>query len=496
MEVIDDTNKITQSIRSCLKATNIRNIDGKILGRDGKPMMPIRQVKFGGAKTSSCVEPVIKVSQLEQTNDAWESNEGNAMKSSEQESVITQKVSFASMVTNSETHAKKVNFRKMVNPKVIENSDFELPFAAVKAVQHKYENSLVGFFVGKKVAFPIVKNYVMNTWAKFGFEKVMSDDEGMFYFKFSSLQGLEQVLGKGPWLIRNVPLILTKWSPNMTLSKDEVTRVPVWVKMHKVPVVAYTADGLSLIASQIGNPLSLDAFTSTMCVETWGRIGFARALIEVSADKELKHEVIMAIPKGEEESAGHTMVKIQIEYEWKPPLCNDCHVFGHTLDNCPKKVPAQHIIPVAAPEDGFTTVTNRKKGGKGGKGYAAINSKNHAGGFKVNNSKNFQYQPVKQKNNDSIPSTSGTKTNEKEKVKEGEDNGVKLRNLFEKLNDITSVVDPNSDTGVTDQTHKSDTTTIYNDDSESEIEEVFVEDNPKKMKAKGVSTPSTDVPHV
>ncbi|GJV62594.1 hypothetical protein Tco_1473422, partial [Tanacetum coccineum] len=90
MEVIDDTNKITQSIRSCLKATNIRNIDGKILGRDGKPMLPICQVKFGGAKTSSYVEPVIRVSRLEQTNDAWESNEGNAMKSSEQESVITQ----------------------------------------------------------------------------------------------------------------------------------------------------------------------------------------------------------------------------------------------------------------------------------------------------------------------------------------------------------------------------------------------------------------------
>ncbi|GKG06064.1 hypothetical protein Tco_0326150, partial [Tanacetum coccineum] len=143
--------------------------------------------------------------------------------------------------------------------------------------------------------------------------------------------------------------------------------------------------------------------------------------------------------------------RMQIEYEWKPPLCNDCHVFGHTLDNCPKKVPAQHIIPVAALEDGFTTVTNRKKRGKG----SAIKSKNHVGGFKVNNSKNFQYRPVKQKNNDHIPSTSGTKTNENEKVKEGEDNEVKLRNLFEKLNDITSIVDPNSDTRVTDQTNKS-----------------------------------------
>nr|GEY01521.1 RNA-directed DNA polymerase, eukaryota, reverse transcriptase zinc-binding domain protein [Tanacetum cinerariifolium] len=32
---------------------------------------------------------------------------------------------------------------------------------------------------------------------------------------------MEQVLEQGPWLIRNIPLILTKWTPNLTLSKDK-----------------------------------------------------------------------------------------------------------------------------------------------------------------------------------------------------------------------------------------------------------------------------------
>nr|GEV59815.1 hypothetical protein [Tanacetum cinerariifolium] len=65
---------------------------------------------------------------------------------------------------------------------------------------------------------------------------------------------LEQVLEKGSWMIRNQPLILTKWAPNLELAKDAVTKVPVWVKIHKVPVVAYSEDGLSMIASQIGKP--------------------------------------------------------------------------------------------------------------------------------------------------------------------------------------------------------------------------------------------------
>nr|GEU28975.1 hypothetical protein [Tanacetum cinerariifolium] len=104
--------------------------------------------------------------------------------------------------------------------------------------------------------------------------------------------GLEHVLEKESWMIRNTPIILTKWSPNMSLTKDKVTKVPAWVKMHKVPIVAYYEASLSLIATQVGKPIMLDAFTSEMCVDPWGRLGFARMLIEVSADKELKKECL------------------------------------------------------------------------------------------------------------------------------------------------------------------------------------------------------------
>ncbi|GJX21939.1 RNA-directed DNA polymerase, eukaryota, reverse transcriptase zinc-binding domain protein [Tanacetum coccineum] len=95
---------------------------------------------------------------------------------------------------------------------------------------------------------------------------------------------------------RSTPIILHKWSPNLSFSKDEVKKVPVWVKMHKVPVVSYSEDGLSLIASQISTPIMLDAFTTSMCADPWGRIRHAPALIEVSADKELKQIVKMVVP--------------------------------------------------------------------------------------------------------------------------------------------------------------------------------------------------------
>ncbi|GJT01425.1 zinc knuckle CX2CX4HX4C containing protein [Tanacetum coccineum] len=156
---------------------------------------------------------------------------------------------------------------------------------------------------------------IQQEFFKTQFESVKSESVKT---QFTSLKGLAQVLKQGPWLIRNIPLMLTKWSPNMSLSKDKVTKVPVWVKLHKVPVVAYSEDGLSLIATQIGNPIMLDAFASAMCVDSWGRIRYARALIEVSANKELKKEVTMAVPNIDDEVVSHTLEKIKVEYEWNP----------------------------------------------------------------------------------------------------------------------------------------------------------------------------------
>ncbi|GKB24949.1 hypothetical protein Tco_0864350, partial [Tanacetum coccineum] len=153
---------------------------------------------------------------------------------------------------------------------------------------------------------------------------------------FASKAGLEQVLERGPWMIRKSPIILNKWSSSVSLKKGEVTKVLVWVKLYNVPVLTYSEDGLSLIAAQIGKPVMLDAFTSSMCVESWGKISFARARIEISSASTLKKEVIMAIP--EEEGDGHIKEVIRVKYERKPPHCVECKSFGHSHDLCPKRV--------------------------------------------------------------------------------------------------------------------------------------------------------------
>ncbi|GKA96702.1 reverse transcriptase domain-containing protein, partial [Tanacetum coccineum] len=279
------------------------------------------------------------------------------------------------MPLNDVGSGSKVNFEAVVHvPLPLDNErelkivDCVLPKAAAAKVKSRYENSIVGFFVGKDPSFPVVQQYVSNTWRKFGFEKITRNDDGVYLFKFASKSGMDQVLEKGPWMIRKSPIILNKWSPSVSLKKGEVTKVPVWVKLYNVPVLAYSEDGLSLIATQIGKPIMLDAFTSSMCVESWGRISFARALIEISAHSVLKKEVTMAI--SDDEGDGYTKEVIRVVYEWKPPHCVNCQSFGYDLNLCPKlvreKIPKTSAMDVKANtmeenDDGFVEVKSRKK---------------------------------------------------------------------------------------------------------------------------------------
>ncbi|GJW99871.1 zinc knuckle CX2CX4HX4C containing protein [Tanacetum coccineum] len=85
------------------------------------------------------------------------------------------------------------------------------------------------------------------------------------------------MLENGPWFIRNNPRILKKWHPDENLLKEDVSTVLVWIKLHGVPVTAFSEDGLSAIATKLSTSLMLDSYTSDMCMLSWGswsKIGF------------------------------------------------------------------------------------------------------------------------------------------------------------------------------------------------------------------------------
>nr|GEV80291.1 sugar transport protein 13 [Tanacetum cinerariifolium] len=145
---------------------------------------------------------------------------------------------------------------------------------------------------------------------------------------------------------------------NTNLKKDIIKVAPLWVKLHHVPIVAYSEVGLSLITTQLGKPIMLDSFTSNMCVSSWGRNTYARALIEFFAKEDLKDSIVIAIPLSN--GKGHSLAKIKIEYEWTPSRCANCKVFDHTNEKCPKN--PKKDVPIPETDDGFTMYRKVDKG--------------------------------------------------------------------------------------------------------------------------------------
>ncbi|GKD86577.1 putative reverse transcriptase domain-containing protein, partial [Tanacetum coccineum] len=228
---------------------------------------------------------------------------------------ILGKSSYAKVI--GESSRKAVNFRTLFTPRG-NGVDVVVLVELIQSISERFVNTTYGFFLGKRVAYPVVDNYVRNTWGKFGLVKSMlNSSNGLFSFQFSSMDGLNSMLENGPWFIRNHPLILCKWNPDVDLLKEDVGNVPVWVKLHGVPVTAFSEDGLSAIATKIGTPLMLDSYTSDMCLQSWGRSSYARAMIELRADVELKDTIVVAMPKIMEE--WYYTCTVRVEYEWKPP---------------------------------------------------------------------------------------------------------------------------------------------------------------------------------
>ncbi|GJV68899.1 hypothetical protein Tco_1484408 [Tanacetum coccineum] len=101
---------------------------------------------------------------------------------------------------------------------------------------------------------------------------------------------------------------------------------------------------------------------------------YARVMIELRADVELKDTIVVAMPKLTGE--GVYTCNIRVEYEWKSPRCACCKVFGHIQEECPKNpglgVAKNLKMPSQAPR-GVSVVLN--VGFKPAKEYRLVSKK-------------------------------------------------------------------------------------------------------------------------
>nr|GEV38617.1 hypothetical protein [Tanacetum cinerariifolium] len=160
----------------------------------------------------------------------------------------------------------------------------------------RWDKTLCGYFMGYNMSVNELRYNLRRMWSRHGFKGIIDFNNGIYLIKFHSDEGFNHVVDNGPWM---------------------------------------TTKGISALASRVGKPMVIDQITATLCKEEMGRFRFTRVLVEVSASKPLPNKIEVVYKNGLNEKICKKIVKLV--YDWKPPMCNKCCVFGHTSVRCSKK---------------------------------------------------------------------------------------------------------------------------------------------------------------
>ncbi|GJZ33432.1 hypothetical protein Tco_0578868 [Tanacetum coccineum] len=174
----------------------------------------------------------------------------------------------------------------------------------------------------------VVRGNLMRMWRVYGIEEITKTSSGIFYFKFKSEEGMKSVLDSGPWTVQNVPLVLNLWEPGIWLDKIEPSVIPIWVCVYNIPMELCNGNGIGKIMSGVGKPMLMDKMTKERCLKKAGRLDYAMVPVEVSANEELPNVLEIEYPPLGNRPA--KVGKLEVKYQWKPPLCTHCKTFGHS----------------------------------------------------------------------------------------------------------------------------------------------------------------------
>ncbi|GKC01623.1 ATPase, F1/V1/A1 complex, alpha/beta subunit, partial [Tanacetum coccineum] len=125
-----------------------------------------------------------------------------------------------------------------------------------------------------------------------------------------------------------IPTVINEEGIEVVIFDDALVRI------MNVPLEAWCLEGISALASSLGRPILMDSMTVMMCHKGVGNLGFARVLVEMEAIKELKMEIEIQYMDKENNIKGSK--KVQVKYDWKPPVCTHCEVSGHESKHCNK----------------------------------------------------------------------------------------------------------------------------------------------------------------
>ncbi|KAB5519918.1 hypothetical protein DKX38_024237 [Salix brachista] len=197
----------------------------------------------------------------------------------------------------------------------------------------QWNRCMVDFIPGFRMSHRMVNTIASRVWRSCGLEQATTMANDFMLFMFKTEPEMQAVMEKGPWLFGGKAIMLQQWHPSYKFDKDRISKLLVWIRLQGLPFPLWTQAGLNLAASMVGCPLSCDSQTYN-CT----RLEYARLCVEidVSLPKVTHFEIVSPLSADP--------IAVEVEYEWLPPHCSQCKLYGHSCKN-PNKQPNPNPQP-------------------------------------------------------------------------------------------------------------------------------------------------------
>lgn len=218
------------------------------------------------------------------------------------------------------------NLRKISNPSFLADGTpvVQAPESVLWKTSELWKDHVVAHFHGRRPSAEKIVADLNPVWGKFGRITVRTVSDTCVLIFIPSVQTREWVLQVGYWQADRCDFSVYPWTADGNLAAQELIFAPRWVILKNVLPQLYSLDGISVVASGVGEPLHteksrLDPF----------HFGDTKVKVEVDLSKSLPEVVEVRDTQG-------NAVRVDIEYPSLPPKCINCGRFGHLLNRCHK----------------------------------------------------------------------------------------------------------------------------------------------------------------
>ena len=183
--------------------------------------------------------------------------------------------------------------------------------------------ALICNFLGLRLSLPVLESWAHRIWNPNGDMEILLAANNYFMVSFSSMSDRNKVFKGGPYFFNQVGLFIKPWHIGFNSAEEIPSRVPVWVRLPRLPLEFWREDILHSISLLLGKPVGSATQTQDRKV-----ISYARICVEVDLNNPLPDSIEICL--------GPFSWIQQLDYETLPFRCRICREYGKLLRKCPR----------------------------------------------------------------------------------------------------------------------------------------------------------------